>query len=234
MIACCGGFSFALGGCISALLSASVLQQSVVSADVEDTGDTTKSVQHAPAVHTRPNVQQKCSFCGQPRKGHTCLFVEGTIKWRDLCATVCQGGSRNGCARCRSSVTKRARGKEDAAGGAGGGVSISGGGSAHSAAVAATPKKKAMQGFLERQQASAPLEQARFKTQLFDRLKELGPDVVQNTRQLTRALYAFDEEFLEANMDEHGWANPLVWGPWERRRGVRRLGLEAWGKTATG
>lgn len=113
-------------------------------------------------------------------------------------------------------------------------MSISGGGSAHSAAVAATPKKKAMQGFLERQQASAPLEQARFKTQLFDRLKELGPDVVQNTRQLTRALYAFDEEFLEANMDEHGWANPLVWGPWERRRGVRRLGLEAWGKTATG
>lgn len=177
-----------MGGCISALLAASVLQQSVVSADVEDTGDTTKSVQHAPAVHTRPNVQQKCSFCGQPRKGHTCLFVEGTIKWRDLCATVCQGGSRNGCARCRSSVTKRARGKEDAAGGAGGGVSISGGGSAHSAAVAATPKKKAMQGFLERQQASAPLEQARFKTQLFDRLKELGPDVVQNTRQLTRAL----------------------------------------------
>ena len=131
-----------MGGCISALLAASVLQQSVVSADVEDTGDTTKSVQHAPAVHTRPNVQQKCSFCGQQRKGHTCLFVEGTIKWRDLCATVCQGGSRNGCARCRSSVTKRARGKEDAAGGAGGGVSISGGGSAHTVRQLLQPPRK--------------------------------------------------------------------------------------------
>ena len=192
----------------------SVLQQLVASAYVEDTGDTTNSVHHASAVPVRPSASQKCNRCGQLRKGHKCSYVQGTILWKDLCEALCKGGRRRGCdtPQCTSSGTKRARGNEDASGGAAECVSISGGGRAQNAPgkapadtvlSAATSKKRAMASLLERQQASAPAEQARFKTQLFDRLRKLPPDVVQNTRSLTRALHAFDEEFLEENMD--GW-----------------------------
>ena len=62
-----------------------------------------------------------------------------------------------------------------------------------------------MQEFLERQQASAPVELEAFKTALFEELEALGVERCRDRKALTARLHALDDKFQRVHTDP--WLN---------------------------